>query len=47
MKLNFIQCQWANLVTSYILGHAICEGYIDGVDTKLNDWPILKNSLYS
>ena len=34
-------------VTSYILGHAICDGYIDGVDDRnLNDWPILENSLY-
>ena len=33
-------------VTSYILGHAICDGYIDGVDSKLDDWPILENSLY-
>ena len=33
-------------VTSYILGHAICDGYIDGVDSKLDDWPILETSLY-
>ena len=33
-------------VTSYILGHAICDGYIGGVDTKINDWPILSNTLY-
>ena len=31
---------------SYILGHAICEGYIDGVDTKINDWHIVQNTLY-
>ena len=33
-------------LVSYILGHAICEGYIDGVDARVNDWPIIKDSLY-
>jgi len=33
-------------VMSYIMGHAICEGYIDGINHKLNDWPILENTLY-
>ena len=33
-------------LTSIILGHAICEGYIESVDTKINDWPLLKGSLY-
>ena len=32
-------------VTSYLVGHAIC-GYIDGVDARVNDWPIIKDSLY-
>ena len=31
---------------SYILGHAICKGYIGGIDAQLNDWPILENTLY-
>ena len=31
---------------SYILGHAICKGYIDGIDAKINDWPVLENTLY-
>tara|TARA_Y100001970_G_C14136465_1_gene804535 strand:+ start:159 stop:1400 length:1242 start_codon:yes stop_codon:yes gene_type:complete len=31
---------------SIILGHAICEGYIESVDSKINDWPLLKGSLY-
>ena len=34
-------------VTSYILGHAICGGYIDGTDSEINDWPIIQNSLYN
>ena len=33
-------------VTSYILGHAICGGYIDGVDARINDWPPIENTLY-
>ncbi len=33
-------------LTSYLTGHAICEGYIDSVDVKLNDWPLIKNTLY-
>ena len=32
--------------TSYLLGHAICDGYIKNVDVRLNDWPLLKNTLY-
>ena len=31
---------------SYILGHAICKGYVDSIDAQLSDWPILKNTLY-
>lgn len=33
-------------LVSIILGHAICEGYIESVDSKINDWPLLKGSLY-
>ena len=33
-------------LVSVILGHAICEGYIESVDSKINDWPLLKGSLY-
>ena len=32
--------------TSYVVGQAICDGYIKGVDVQLNDWPLLKNTLY-
>ena len=31
---------------SYILGHAICDGYIDGVDSTISDWRIVKDTLY-
>ncbi|MDB0048275.1 hypothetical protein N9F12_02420 [Burkholderiaceae bacterium] len=31
---------------SYVLGHAICQGYIESVDTKINDWPLMADTLY-
>jgi hypothetical protein len=34
-------------IVSYILGHAICEGFIGGLESKIDDWPILFNTLYS
>ena len=33
-------------LVSYVTGHAICEGYIDNVNVKLNDWPLIKSTLY-
>jgi len=33
-------------LVSYVTGHAICEGYIKGVDSRLNDWPLIENTLY-
>jgi len=33
-------------LVSYVAGHAICEGYIDGIDSKINDWPLIENTLY-
>ena len=33
-------------LVSYVTGHAICEGYIDSVNVKLNDWPLIQNTLY-
>ena len=33
-------------IASYITGHAICEGKIKSVDSRLNDWPILEDTLY-
>ena len=32
--------------TSYVVGQAICDGYIENIDVKLNDWPLIKNTLY-
>ncbi len=33
-------------MVSYVLGHAICEGYIDSVDSRINDWDLVKDTLY-
>ncbi len=30
----------------YLAGHAICKGYIDSIDSKINDWPLIENTLY-
>jgi len=32
-------------ITSYIVGHAICDGYISSVD-EIIDWPLMENTLY-
>ena len=31
---------------SYLIGHAICDGYITSIDAPLNDWPAVTNTLY-
>jgi len=28
-----------------LAGHAICAGYIDSIDSKLNDWPLIQKTL--
>ena len=33
-------------IVSYILGHAICEGFIPSIEHEINDWPLLENTLY-
>ena len=33
-------------IASYITGHAICEGKIESVDSRLDDWPVLEDTLY-
>lgn len=33
-------------ITSYKIGHAICEGYIKSIDALIADWPLMKNTLY-
>ena len=45
-ETKFYSMSMGKSVTSYLLGHAICDGYIDGVDARVNDWPLIKDSLY-
>jgi peptidoglycan hydrolase-like protein with peptidoglycan-binding domain len=33
-------------MTSYLLGHAICQGYIKGVEARLDDWPLVAGTVY-
>jgi hypothetical protein len=33
-------------MVSYVVGHAICDGYIESINSRLNDWPLLENTLY-
>ena len=33
-------------ITSYLMGHAICNGYIGGIDDAISDWPLMENTLY-
>ena len=28
-------------LVSYVLGHAICEGYIDSINITLDDWSVM------
>ena len=44
---NLYGMSLAKSMTSYILGHAICDGYISSVDQTLADWPLLKDTLYA
>lgn len=33
-------------IVSYLVGHAICEGYIESIDTPIKDWTLMENTLY-
>ena len=45
-KSKFMSMSMNKSLTSYILGHAICEGYINGLDSKVDDWSIIRDTLY-
>jgi len=36
----------AKSLVSYVAGHAICKGYIKSVDSRVDDWSAVKNTLY-
>ena len=43
---QFTSASVGKSLASYVTGHAICKGYINGVDHRLNDWPLLENTLF-
>ncbi|NRP27485.1 hypothetical protein XMD420_001089 [Marinobacterium sp. xm-d-420] len=44
-KTLFFTHSTGKTIVSYIVGHAICGGYIDSVDEPI-DWPMMKETLY-
>ena len=34
-------------IVSYLMGHAICLGYIESLNQNLSDWPIIQDTLYA
>jgi len=45
-KTQWTSASMGKSITSYVIGHAICEGYIDSVNSRLNDWPLIENTLF-
>lgn len=33
-------------ITSYLIGHAICDGYIESIDAPIHDWELMRDTLY-
>ena len=46
-KTKFVSFSVGKSFTSYLVGHAICKGYISSVDESLDSYPPIKNTLYS
>ena len=45
-KTKFRSNSIGKSMVGYLAGHAICSGYINSVETKLNDWPLIQKTLY-
>ena len=45
-KTKLLSNSMGKSLVSYITGHAICKGFIKGIETKVDDWPLIKNTLY-
>ena len=45
-KTHWTSASVGKSITSYVTGQAICDGYIDNIDVKLSDWPLLKDTLF-
>ena len=44
-KSTFFTHSTGKSIVSYLIGHAICDGYIDSVDEPV-DWPMMSETLY-
>ena len=44
-KTRYVSNSVGKSITSYITGHAICRGYIDGIHSTL-DWDVFNNTVY-
>ena len=45
-KTHYPSMSIGKTFVSYILGHAICDGYIKNIYKPITDWPLIKNSVY-
>lgn len=45
-KSYFASHSMGKSITSYLLGHAICQGYISSSKEIIKNWPLMKNTLY-
>jgi len=45
-KTQYISNSVGKSLISYITVHAICKGYISGINHRLNDWSVLENTLF-
>jgi hypothetical protein len=45
-ETNFYSRSVGKTAVSYLMGHAICMGYIPSIDHIINDWPLIENTLY-
>ena len=45
-KTQYLSNSVGKSFVSYLVGHAICEGYISSIDAVVDDWPLIKGTLY-
>ena len=45
-KTLFFTHSTGKSIISYIVGHAICEGYIASINAPIDKWPLMEDTLY-
>ena len=45
-KTYFPSHSMGKSITSYLIGHAVCQGYIKSIDEPIHDWELMKDTLY-